>query len=43
MGSFWFIVGGGEKEGGREGGREIGIEIGYFVNLEFVGNKRSVK
>ena len=43
MGSFCFIVGGGEKEGGREGGREIGIEIGYFVNLEFVGNKRSVK
>ena len=37
------MVGGGEKEGGREGGREIGIEIGYFVNLEFVGNKRSVK
>jgi len=34
---------GGRRERRREGGREIGIEIGYFVNLEFVGNKRSVK
>ena len=37
---FFFLLW--EEERRREGGREIGIEIGYFVNLEFVGNKRSV-